>query len=136
MKTRMLPALCASAVLTVAVLGCGGSDQTVSMVGGAGDLNSQLLAYYSNVSAVLESVTDEGSAQAALPKLEAANANLAKLADAAESASPEAKAELNRLAASHREQLKALTDQVCADPGVKAVIQPSMDSILATLAAF
>ena len=134
MKTRMLTVMVASVALAAAALGCGGANETVPM--GRGDLSAELLGSFTSLSGILGSIKDESSAQAALPRLEAANADLDRITQAASSASPETKAGLSQLAAAQIPQLRKLTDQACAIPGVKPVIQPPMDSMLAKFAGF
>ena len=98
------------------------------------DLGKQLSSSLSSAGTALGSITDVESAKVAVPQLESVNAKLDEISAGSANMSPTEKASLSEMAASQVPMLKSAMDQAYAIPGVKEVIQPPMDSMLAKLA--
>ena len=136
MKIRnKMGAVVITALMIAALAGCSSANKAVEDGGGM-DLPQQLTSSFGNVSNILGSVTDAGTAEKAVPELNAANADLEKLAQAAASASPEIQSSLADVVASQIPGLNAITEKLYAIPGVRALIKPPVDGLLAKFAGF
>ena len=107
--------------------------QTVA-VGGA-DIGKQLTNNISNVRTTLNSVTDVATAQAALPKLQEAAAQIEKTGGQAAQLSADERKQIAGLVNPLMPALNQVCDRVLAIPGVAQVLKPSVDSLKAKLTA-
>jgi hypothetical protein len=78
---------------------------------------------------VLPSITDVASAQAALPKLREATAQLNDVSNLAAKLSPEGKSALAKLIAAATPGINQMCDKVLATPGVGDVAKPTIDEL-------
>jgi hypothetical protein len=83
----------------------------------------------------LESISDESSAQKALPELTKADSQFDQLRGLLGQLSPETRKTLTDLVAAVRPSLDQLIDKALAIPGVGAVIKPAVDAIRSKLDA-
>ena len=124
-------------VLIAALSGCSGADKAIQESGQGGlDLTQQLMGSFGDFGKILGSVTDVGSAEKAVPELNSLDASLDDLAKAAGDASPEVQSSLSDIATSQIPGLKEITDTAYAIPGVKPVVKPQVDGLLAKFAGF
>ncbi len=106
-------------------VGMAPADLTVGGVNLANRVNSSVGALRS----VLPAITDVASAQAALPRLHEATAQLNEVGSLATKLSPEGKITLARLIASARPSIDQMCDKVLASPGVAGVAKPAIDEL-------
>jgi len=97
-------------------------------VGGV-DLAKQVSASVGDLSAALTGITDAASAQAALPKIQEATAELNKVKALAAQLPPDSKRTLAGLIAAATPAIYRLCDKVVAMPGVGVVAQPAVDEV-------
>ena len=88
-----------------------------------------------NVMPVLPGITDAATAQAALPKLREANAQLGEIATLANSLNPERKGALAKLITAAAPAIDQMCDKVLAMPGVGDVAKPTIDELRRKIAA-
>jgi hypothetical protein len=106
-------------------------------VGGL-DVGKQVTDSIANLRTALGDVTDAATAQAALPKLKDATAQIDKVGGLIGQLSPEQRKILAGLVGPLMPKLNELFDKVLAIPGVAAVLKPTVEAVkgqLATLAA-
>ena len=106
-------------------VGMAPADLTVGGVNLANQLNTSVGALRS----VLPGITDVASAQAALPKLHEATAQLSEISNLATKLSPEGKSTLAKLIAAARPSIDQMCDKVLATPGVGGVAKPAIDEL-------
>lgn len=106
-------------------IGLAPADLTVGGVNLANQVNSSVGALRS----VLPSITDAASAQAALPKLQQATAQLNEISNLATKLTPEGKSTLARLIAAARPSIDQMCDKVLAAPGVGGIAKPAIDEL-------
>ncbi len=124
-------------LLVAALSGCSSANKAVEESGQGGlDLSQQLMGSFGDFSKILGSITDGGSAEKAVPQLNSLNVDLDDLAKAAGDASPEVQSSLSDIATSQIPGLSEITDKVYAIPGVKPVVKPQVDGLLAKFAGF
>jgi len=97
-------------------------------VGGV-DLAKQVSASVGDLSAALTGITDAASAQAALPKIQEATAELNKVKALAAQLPPDSKRTLAGLIAAATPTIYRLCDKVVAMPGVGDVAKPAVDEV-------
>lgn len=139
MRTRSAFVLMAIISLSALSIGCGKSGEAVpeTVPDAAGmELGNQLMGAFTDAGSVLGSITDEASAQESVAGLDAINAELDALSTQANDASPETKAGLSEVATAQIPGFKELTEKAYAIPGVKPVVQPPLDSMLAKFSLF
>ena len=139
MHARSILILVAIVSLSALSIGCGkgGDDVPETVPDAAGvDLGNKLMGAFTDASSVLGSITDVSSAEQAAAGIDAVNAELDALSSEAENASPETKASLSEIATAQIPAVQELTDKAYAIPGVKPVVQPPVDSMLAKFASF
>lgn len=93
------------------------------------DYGAQVADAVSSVRASLSRITDETTAQAALPDLNKSAGQFGKLTGMLDQLSPENRKSLAAAIAAARPTLDRLFDTAMQIPGVSAVIKPSVDSI-------
>jgi len=136
-RTSVTYVLCA--ILAIALLvGCSSSKSgtPADTVEASTDLTTRLTESFSDANSALGSITDVESAQSAVPQLENVEANVDEISKSAASLPSGAGGSLSEIVAAQVPPLKEAMDQAYAIPGVKDVIQPSMDSLLAKYAGF
>ena len=101
------------------------SDLTINGVNLANQATSSIGA----VSSVLPTITDAASAQAALPKLRQATAQLDEVSSLAAKLSPERKSALAKLIAAATPAINQMCDKVLATPGVGDIAKPAIDEL-------
>ena len=106
-------------------VGMAPADLTVGGVNLANRVNSSVGALRS----VLPGITDVASAQAALPKLHEATAQLNEVGDLATKLTPEGKNTLAKLIAAARPAIDQMCEKVLATPGVGGVAKPAIDEL-------
>jgi hypothetical protein len=106
-------------------VGLAPADLTVGGVNLANQVNSSV----STLRSVLPGITDVASAQAALPKLHAATAQLNEISSLATKLSPEGKSALAKLIAAARPSIDQMCEKVLAAPGVGGIAKPAIDEL-------
>jgi hypothetical protein len=136
----VIPAL-AIAALLIWMLGRS-TDQVVQQgttalqslsVGGI-DLGKQVTDSIGSLRSTLAGITDEASARAALPKLQAATSQIDKVDSLIGQLSSTQRTALAGLVTPVMPALNQLFDRVLAIPGVADVIKPTIDTLKAKLA--
>jgi hypothetical protein len=107
------------------------SDLTV----GGMNLANQINASVGSIGSVLPSITDAASAEAALPKLKEATAQLNEVSSRAAQLSPEGKSTLVKLIVAATPAINQMCDKVLATPGAGAVAKPAIDELRGKLDA-
>jgi Bacterial protein of unknown function (DUF937) len=108
-----------------ATVGLAPSDLTIGGVNLANQVNSSVGALRS----VLPTITDATSAQAALPKLREATAQLNEVSNLATKLTPEGKSALAKLIAAATPTINQMCDRVLATPGVGDIAKPAIDEL-------
>jgi Bacterial protein of unknown function (DUF937) len=121
-KVAELPA---PARMQPATVGLAPADLTVGGVNLANRVSSSVGALKS----VLPGITDATSAQAALPKLHEATAQLNEVGNLATKLSPEGKSALAKLIAAARPSIDQMCEKVLAAPGVGGIAKPAIDEL-------
>lgn len=98
------------------------------------DVGKQLTDTLTNLQAAVTGITDAPSAQAALPKLQAAEGEIDKVAATIGQLSAEQKTALAGMLKPMMSTLNGLFDKILAIPGVSDVLKPTVDSLRAKLA--
>jgi hypothetical protein len=106
-------------------VGMAPADLTV----GGMNLANQVTSSVGALRSVLPSITDVASAQAALPKLREATAQLNDVSNLAAKLSPEGKSALAKLIAAATPAINQMCDKVLATPGVGDVAKPTIDEL-------
>jgi Bacterial protein of unknown function (DUF937) len=106
-------------------VGIASSDLTIGGVNLANQVNSSVGALKS----VLPTITDAASAQAALPKLREATAQLDEVSNLAAKLTPERKSALAKLIAAATPTINQMCDKVLATPGVGDIAKPAIDEL-------
>jgi len=104
-------------------------DMTVDGVNLASQINSSV----NTLKSALPGITDVASAQAALPKINEAVAQLNDISARAAKLSPEGRSALAKLIVVVRPSINQMCDKVIATPGVEAVAKPAIDDLQAKL---
>ena len=104
-------------------VGAAPADLTIGGVNLANQVNSSMGALKS----VLPGITDAATAQAALPKLREATAQLNEIANMATNLNPERKSALAKLITAAAPAINQMCDKVLAMPGVGDVAKPTID---------
>jgi Bacterial protein of unknown function (DUF937) len=115
-----------------------GSTALQSLSVGGIDLGKQVTDSIGSLRSTLAGITDEASARAALPKLQAATSQIDKVGGLIGQLSSTQRTALAGLVTPVMPALNQLFDRVLAIPGVADVIKPTIDTLkakLATLAA-
>jgi hypothetical protein len=110
-------------------VGMAPADLTVDGVNLAGQVNSSI----STLKAALPGITDTATAQAALPKINGAVAQLNDINARAAKLSPEARSALAKLITAVKPTINQMCDKVMATPGVGTVVKPAIDDLQARL---
>lgn len=111
-----------------AVTGTVGMAMPDMTVGGM-NLADQLNSSVGTLRSVLPSITDNASAEAALPKIRAAASQLNDLKTQASKLTPEGRSTLARLTAASMPAINQMCDKVLATPGVGDVAKPAIDEL-------
>jgi len=106
-------------------VGMAPANLTVEGINLANQINSSVGALKS----VLPGITDAASAQAALPKIREATAQLSAVSNLAGKLSPEGKSALAKLIVAATPAINQMCDKVLATPGVGSVAQPAIDEL-------
>lgn len=112
-----------------------GTTQTQSLTVGGVDLGKQLTDTMNGLQTTITGITDAASAQAALPKLQAAEGEVDKIGATVGQLSAEQKTALKGMITPMMATLNGLFDKVLAIPGVSDVLKPTVDSLKAKLSA-
>src|SRR5262245_5649939 len=102
---------------------------TPNLTVGGVDLATQVSAAVGALNAALTGITDAASAQAALPKIQEATAQLNKVKALAAQLPPDSKRTLAGLIAAATPTIYRLCDKVVAMPGVGDVAKPAVDEV-------
>ena len=114
-----------------ATVGLAPADLTVDGVNLTNQVNSSISALKS----VLPTIADEAGAQAALPKINDAVAQLNDVAARAAKLSPEARSTLAKLIVAATPAINQMCDKVMATPAVGPIAKPAIDNLRAKLDA-
>jgi len=114
---------------TTGTVGMAPADLTVGGVNLANQVNSSVNVLRS----VLPGITDVASAEAALPKLRDATAQLSEVRNLAAKLTPEGKSALAKLIAAATPAINQMFDKVLATPGVGAIAKSSIDELRGSL---
>ena len=106
-------------------VGMAPSDLTIGGV----NLTNQVNSSVGTLRSVLPTITDAASAQAALPKLREATAQLNEVGNLATKLTPEGKSALARLIAAATPTINQMCDKVLATPGVGDIAKPAIDEL-------
>jgi hypothetical protein len=106
-------------------VGMAPSDLTIGGV----NLTNQVNSSVGTLRSVLPTITDAASAQAALPKLHEATAQLNEVSSLATKLTPEGKSALARLIATATPAINQMCDKVLATPGVGDIAKPAIDEL-------
>jgi hypothetical protein len=112
-------------------VGMAPADLTVGGVNLANQVNTSVGALRS----VLPGITDVASAEAALPKLREATAQLNEVSNLAAKLSPEGKSSLAKLIAAATPTINQMCDKVLTTPGVEGIAKPAIDELRGRLDA-
>jgi hypothetical protein len=112
-------------------VGMAPADLTVDGV----NLTNQVNSSISSLKSVLPSIADEAGAQAALPKINDAAAQLNDVATRAAKLSPEGRSALVKLIVIATPAINQMCDKVMATPAVAPVAKPAIDNLRAKLDA-
>ena len=104
-------------------------DLTIGGVNLANQVNSSV----GTLRSVLPTITDAASAQAAIPKLRDATAQLNEVGNLAAKLTPEGKSALAKLIAAATPTINQMCDKVLATPGVGDIAKPAIDELRVTL---
>ena len=120
--------------MTRTATGTVGAAPTDLTVGGV-NLANQVNASVGSLKTVLPGITDAASAEAALPKLKEATAQLNEVSTRATQLSPEGKTILVKLIVAATPAINQLCDKVLATPGAGTVAKPAVDELRGKLDA-
>ena len=108
---------------------------TKSTVVGGVELTSTLRTSLDGVTSALRGITDVESARAAVPRLEAARAELSGIAELAQRLPADGKQAIASIVAGTRPEIERLSQQALSKPGVEPVIKPHLDALRSRLDA-
>ena len=111
-----------------------GSTAVQSLTVGGVDLGKQVSDSITNLRTTLGGITDAASAQAALPKLREATAQIDKVDGMVGQLSAEQRRALAGIVNPMMPTLNQLFDKLLAIPGVSEVLKPTIDALRAKLA--
>jgi hypothetical protein len=97
----------------------------------ANEINSSV----GSIRTVLPGITDAASAEAALPKLKEATAQLNEVSSRATQLSPEGKSVLIKLVVAATPTINQMCDKVLATPGAGDIAKPAIDELRSKLDA-
>ena len=112
-------------------VGAAPTDLTVGGLNLANQVNSSV----GSIRTVLPGMTDAASAQAALPKLKEATAQLNEVSTRATQLSPEGKSMLIKLVVAATPAINQMCDKVLATPGAGAIAKPAIEELRGKLDA-
>jgi hypothetical protein len=112
-------------------VGAAPTDLTVGGLNLANQVNSSV----GSIRTVLPGMTDAASAQAALPKLKEATAQLNEVSSRATQLSPEGKSMLIKLVVAATPAINQMCDKVLATPGAGAIAKPAIEELRGKLDA-
>jgi hypothetical protein len=115
----------ATAQPATGTVGMAPADLTIGGVNLANQVNSSIGALKS----VLPGITDAASAEAALPKLRDATAQLNQVGSLSAKLNPEGKSAIARLIAASTPAINQMCDKVLATPGVGDIAKPAIDEL-------
>ena len=116
---------------TPGTVGLAPTDLTV----GGMNLANQINASVGSIRTVLPGITDAASAQAALPKIKEATAQLNEVSSRATQLSPEGKSTLVKLIVAVTPTINQMCDKVLATPGAGDIAKPAIDELRGKLDA-
>lgn len=116
---------------TPGTVGLAPTDLTV----GGMNLANQINASVGSIRSVLPGITDAASAQAALPKIKEATAQLNEVSSRATQLSPEGKSTLVKLIVVATPTINQMCDKVLAMPGAGDIAKPAIDELRGKLDA-
>jgi hypothetical protein len=116
---------------TTGTVGTAPADLTIGGVNLANQVNSSV----GTLRSVLPGITDVASAQAALPKLREATAQLNEVSNLTAKLSPEGKSALAKLIAVAMPAINQMCDKVLATPAVGDIAKPTIDELRGRLDA-
>jgi hypothetical protein len=99
------------------------------------NLANQINASVGSIRTVLPGITDAVSAEAALPKLKEATAQLNEVSSRTTQLSPEGKSTLVKLIVTATPTINQMCDKVLATPGAGAIAKPAIDELRGKLNA-
>ena len=111
-----------------------GAAPTDLTVGGV-NLANQINASVGSIKTLLPDITDAASAQAALPKLKEATAQLNDVSTRAAQLSPKGRTTLKKLIVAATPAINQMCDKVLAAPGAGAIAKPAIDELRGKLDA-
>jgi hypothetical protein len=116
---------------TTGTVGISPADLTIGGVNLANQVNSSV----GTLKSLLPGITDVASAQAALPKLREATAQLNEVSNLAAKLNPEGKSALAKLIAAAMPAINQMCDKVLATPAVGDIAKPTIDELRGRLDA-
>jgi hypothetical protein len=102
---------------------------TPNLTVGGMDLANQVNSSVGALRSVLPGITDAASAEAALPKIREATAQLNEVSTRAANLAPEGKSALAKLIAAATPTINQMCDKVLATPGVGDIAKPAIDEL-------
>jgi Bacterial protein of unknown function (DUF937) len=130
-KVAEAPRPAAMQPATTGTVGIAPADLTIGGVNLANQVNSSV----GTLRSVLPTINDAASAQAALPKLREATAQLNEVSNLAAKLSPEGKIALAKLIAAAMPAINQMCDKVLATPAVGDIAKPTIDALRGRLDA-
>ncbi len=124
----------AATAATAAVAGM--SEALKSAVVGDINVGQGLTDVFASSTDILNGITDEASAQAALPKLTDLNTKLEGFTGILDKLPAEARSAVSSAATEGSTAMQGILSKVNAIPGVEGILKQVMDTIMATLAKF
>ena len=116
---------------TTGTVGTAPVDLTIGGVNLANQVNTSV----GTLRSLLPGITDVASAQAALPKLREATAQLNEVSNLSAKLSPEGKSALAKLIAAAKPAINQMCDKVLATPAVGDIAKPTIDELRGRLDA-
>ncbi len=118
----------------------GGTDKAVDVakdaVPGNMDLGQELTGVMGSVTDSLGGITDEASAEAAIPQLDETTSKLGGLVGLMDKLPEAARAPISGIVSNGLPQIQGLIDKISAIPGVGPIIKPAVDGVMEKLALF
>jgi hypothetical protein len=119
----------AATPMMTGTVGAAPADLTVDGVNLAGQINASI----NTLKSALPGITDAGAAQAALPKINEAIAQLSDVSARAAKLSPEGRSALAKLIVVATPSINQMCDKIIATPGAGPIAKPTIDDLRAKL---
>ena len=100
------------------------------------EVTKQVTDTLNSLQSTMSGITDVASAQAALPRLQAAQSQIDRIGSTLSQMSPDQRQTLSSLVAPVLPKVNEMFDKVLAIPGVSDVLKPTIDALRARLSSF